>query len=102
MAKRTIMAVGAYVPHPEIENVDIDTKRSLADGDIIFSHPNLFLYPYEDYQGKPCLGDARSFQIKETISHWRQQILTANQWQQVSDGSLKEVLLDLIRTVTKK
>src|ERR1700728_1781584 len=77
MAKRTIMSVGANLPHPEIENVDIDTKRSLADGDIIFFRPNLYLYPSDDYQGKHCLSDTRSFQIKETMSHWRQQILTA-------------------------
>jgi len=71
------MSVGINLSHPEIEHVSLYSKRSLLDGDIIFFCPELSLSSYEDFQGKPCLSDAASFQAKETISHWRQQILSA-------------------------
>jgi hypothetical protein len=77
MAKRVIMSVGINLSHPEIEYVSTYSKRSLLDGDIILFCPKLSLSSYEDFQGKPSLSDAGSFQVKEMISHWRQQILSA-------------------------
>ena len=56
------------------------SKASLLDWDIILFKPLIseFIGSYDDqYKGKPSLGDASSFQLKEACEHWRREIKQA-------------------------
>jgi hypothetical protein len=79
MSKRNIMVVGLELPWPNAEYVSLKSRRSLLDGDIIVIHPVLTneYYAPEPYQGKPCYDDSDSFQIRESIRHWRDEIVGA-------------------------
>jgi hypothetical protein len=79
MSKRNIMVVGLELPWSNAEYVSLRSRRSLLDGDIIVIDPVLSeaYYAPESYQGKPCYNDSDSFQIRESIQHWRDEIVGA-------------------------
>ncbi|WP_170978681.1 hypothetical protein [Afipia massiliensis] len=79
MSKRTIMMVGLDMPWPNAEYVQLNSRRSLLDGDIIVVHPVLSgqFYTYDQYHGKPSYNDSDSFAIRELAQHWKNQITAA-------------------------
>lgn len=81
MAKK-IVSVGMLLAADEVEHVAFDTKASLLDWDIILFRPDIhdftsYDYDMSDYLGKPCLGDHKSFTLKEASAHWRREIKEA-------------------------
>jgi hypothetical protein len=79
MSKRSIMVVGLELPWPNAEYVSLRSRRSLLDGDILVIHPVLddLYHAPESHLGKPCYSDSDSFQIRESIVHWRDEIIRA-------------------------
>ncbi len=79
MAKRSLLVVGLSLPWKNAEYVEITSKRSLADGDIIVICPTILteFYTSDSYLGDPCFDDDTSFKIRECISHWRNEVSAA-------------------------
>jgi hypothetical protein len=74
---KTIFAVGIDIPADGVKFVRFDSDTSLLDADIIVFNPDIsgmYGYNYEHYQGKPCLSDHASFELKERLDHWRRQL----------------------------
>lgn len=81
MAKK-IVSVGMLLAADEVDHVAFDTKASLLDWDIILFRPDIhdftsYDYGMSNYLGKPCLGDHKSFALKEASAHWRREIKEA-------------------------
>jgi hypothetical protein len=59
----------------------IRSKISLLDWDIVLFRPQLGAYTTHisepHYRGKPALSDSSSFQVKESLEHWRREIKEA-------------------------
>lgn len=79
MGNRTVVSVGCQIPGGLGEFIDFQSKASLLDWDIILFDPDIgdFAHEYDTYQGKPCLSDNRSFQLKEAIDHWKRELSEA-------------------------
>ena len=78
MANRTLMTAGLDLPWPNAEYVSIRSKRSLLDGDVLAIHPVIDqFFASNTHQGRPSYDDDTSFEIRECISHWRNQISAA-------------------------
>lgn len=81
MAAKTIISVGYRIPHESLEYVGFLSHKSLLDADIVIFNPQFpYLsqhYPQESYMGKPWLNDHSSFQLQESILHWRKQLSDA-------------------------
>lgn len=78
MSKRTIASVGYNIPGTNVEDINIKSKISLLDYDVVIFDPSIYdFYGYgcENYLGKPCLDDYNSFSLKEHIDHWKREIL---------------------------
>ena len=81
MAKR-IVTVGFEIPGQSESYLPLDSDQSLLDYDIIGFTPDILALSMsggEYYQGKPCLSDTASFNLKEKASRWKQELLTAFQ-----------------------
>lgn len=81
MAKK-IVSVGMLLAADEVDHVAFDTKASLLDWDIILFRPDIddfttYDYSMSNYLGKQCLGDHKSFALKEASAHWRREIKEA-------------------------
>jgi len=76
---RSIVSVGFEIPGGKAKYTSLSSKLSLLDYDIAVFNPGIGeFYGYgEQYLGKPCLSDSGSFQLKETLEHWRREILEA-------------------------
>jgi hypothetical protein len=75
---RTVLAVGLEIPGDGAEEVSILSDRSLLDADLIIFNPEIpKLYGTTSHQGKRCLDDDDSFQLKEAIAHWRRELAAA-------------------------
>lgn len=75
-----IVIIGTSLPHDEVEFVSLHSQNSLLDYDISVFNPDIssfYGYPTDYYLGKPSLSDTESFDLKEKLSHWRQEILGA-------------------------
>lgn len=78
MAKKNIASVGLYLPQGEIDYVELGSKKSLLEYDIIFFYPDLGeFYASEEYGGQPCYSQASSTRVSQVISHWRNQLTSA-------------------------
>lgn len=79
MADRKVISIGCQLPGGVAESHAFDSRTSLLDWDIIVFVPDIdgMLGYYEDYQGKPCLDDSRSFRLREASSHWKREIKEA-------------------------
>lgn len=74
---KTIFAVGIDVPSDGLKYVQFDSDTSLLDADIVVFNPDMsgmYGYGYDHYQGKPCLSDHASFELKERLDHWRREL----------------------------
>src|SRR6266581_4128107 len=88
MAK-TILSVGFQVPGGETELVNLLSKRSLLDADVVIFSPEIpYTYGSTTYLGKTCLSDDASFRVKEALAHWRRELAAS-----VDAGKLVVVLL---------
>lgn len=76
MAKRFI-SVGYDLPSHDVEDVELTSKQSLLDADVILFEPNIWAGSDDEYQGKPALSNTASHTWKEAIQHWRQEISDA-------------------------
>lgn len=80
MAKSSICSIGMSFPHDDVTFLDFHSGASLLDADIILFSPSL---QYETsslnptYQGKPNLSDTSSAQNRDSLKHWRSQLLEA-------------------------
>jgi hypothetical protein len=76
---KNIVTIGMEIPGGQTTYVLVNSKSSLLDYDIAVINPHInALYGYhEEYQGKPCLSDSDSFQLREHIDHWRREIAEA-------------------------
>jgi hypothetical protein len=75
---KKIVTVGLEVPGGEVEEVDILSKRSLLDSDIIVFSPAIpNTYGSDTYLGKESLSDDSSFRVRETLTHWRRELAGA-------------------------
>jgi hypothetical protein len=79
MSKKKIASVECEIPGELSEYIEIDSKVSLLDYDIILFRPNIIsLVDYnESFQGKPSLYDSSSFHLREHMEHWRREIFNA-------------------------
>ncbi len=79
MANKKILTVGLRLAGNDSESHPFRSDISLLDWDIILFKPDIsdFLDYSQTFQGKPCLSDDRSFQLKERSEHWRREIKTA-------------------------
>jgi len=75
MSKK-ILTVGYVVPGHD-DYLAFDSKSSLVDADLIIFSPEIDTYFSQDtdYQGKTRYSQDSSFQVKEALSHWRQELL---------------------------
>jgi hypothetical protein len=74
---KTIFAVGIDIPSDGVKYVRFNSDMSLLDADIVVFNPDIsgmYGYSYEHYQGKPCLSDHASFELKERLDHWRREL----------------------------
>lgn len=90
MSRRKILTIGFEICDDEVEPSKFRSDQSLLDWDIILFKPDIsdFLKYSETFQGKPCLSDDRSFQLKAQTEHWRREIKSA-----VDSGKLVVVYL---------
>lgn len=81
MARKTIFSVGMEWPVDDVTEFSFSKNISLLDADIVVFTPcistNGGSYDVETYLGKLCYGDSSSFQLKESIDHWRREIKDA-------------------------
>ena len=92
MAKKKILTIGFQLCDENSEYSEFDSNLSLLDWDIILFKPDIKDYMYSSesmFQGKPCLSDDKSFQLKAQSEHWRREIKAA-----VENGKLVIVYLD--------
>lgn len=70
--------MGYEVPTDDIIEIELTSKQSLLDADIVLFEPHIASdYGDTEYQGKPCLSDRNSHIWKEAISHWHGEIRDA-------------------------
>lgn len=98
MAKRKILTIGFQLCDENSEYSEFNSDLSLLDWDIILFKPDIREYVYSRetmFQGKPCLSDDKSFQLKSQSEHWRREIKSA-----VESGKLVVVYLDELSEVS--
>ncbi len=98
MAKRNILTIGFQLCDENSEYCEFDSDLSLLDWDIILFKPDIREYVYSResmFQGKPCLSDDKSFQLKTQSEHWRREIKSA-----VESGKLVIVYLDELSEIS--
>lgn len=81
MSKK-IVSIGMLLAADDVDHVEFTARASLLDWDIILFRPDIRDltspdYESSHYQGKPCLGDRKSFALKEASAHWRREIKEA-------------------------
>ncbi len=78
MAKYRLFTVGFDLPGDDFEYVPFDSDQTLLDADIILFEPTLGAYnSYQGYSGRPLLSESSSFATKESLNHWRSEIVAA-------------------------
>ena len=98
MAKKKILTIGFQLCDESSEYCEFDSDLSLLDWDIILFKPDIsnYLRSYEStFQGKPCLSDDQSFQLKAQSEHWRREIKSA-----MDSGKLVIVYLGELRDLS--
>src|ERR1043165_3777791 len=101
MSAKKILTIGIELASSDTQFANFGSKLSLLDWDIILFKPeirNVYFYEYQQYfQGKPCLSDERSFELKECCEHWRReirQVVDAGKTVIVYLSALEEVYVD--------
>lgn len=74
----TILSVGYSFPGGEVEDVELESRRSLLDADIVLFEPAIpHKFHSRTYQGKPSLTEESSFKAKEAVAHWKSEMRAA-------------------------
>ena len=74
---KTIFTIACRIPGGFGEYVAFDSKASLLDADLILFSPAFrFYFGQENYLGKSVLSDTESFELKDSIAHWRRELDT--------------------------
>lgn len=76
---KKILTVGFDLVGDNIESATFSDKNSLLDWDIVLFRPNIsqittYAYGNDEYLGKLCLNDSKSFALREACAHWRREI----------------------------
>ncbi|TCN79878.1 hypothetical protein EDB62_101140 [Vibrio crassostreae] len=98
MAKKKILTIGFELADSESEFCEFNSDISLLDWDIILFKPDISEYIYSResmFQGKPCLSDTKSFQLRSQTEHWRREINSA-----VESGKLVIVYLSELKEIS--
>jgi len=79
---KKIIAIGLSLATDDVEFGHFEDKTSLLDWDIVLFRPNIdaitsYDYGNTEYNGKLCLNDTKSFQLRESCAHWRREITQA-------------------------
>lgn len=77
---KSILTIGLELASDAAHEEEFTSKSSLLDWDIVLFKPEIFQFRLgarEDYLGKPCLDNTKSFKLKESCEHWRQEIKQA-------------------------
>ncbi|WP_235920574.1 hypothetical protein [Brucella tritici] len=79
---KKILSVGFDLVGDNVESTTFSDKNSLLDWDIVLFRPNIsqittFDYGNDEYLGKLCLNDRKSFALREACAHWRREITQA-------------------------
>ena len=77
---QTIATVGFEIPGLKESMLDLHSRKSLLDWDIVVVLPDIssfHRYSVDTYKGKRDLSDDGSFRLKESVAHWRREILAA-------------------------
>lgn len=78
MAKKNIASVGLYLPQEEIEYVELSSKKSLLEYDIVFFYPDMGeFFASDNYNGVRCYAQSESAVVSDVITHWRTQLHNA-------------------------
>lgn len=80
MGKKNVLTIGLDLASEQAEYAEFSSKVSLLDWDIVLFKPDIEEYirgHSQLYQGKPRLGDVKSFDLKESCEHWRREIKQA-------------------------
>ncbi|UGA55309.1 hypothetical protein [Vibrio sp. VB16] len=77
MAQKNIVTIGFELNNDNVNHCEFNSDSSLLDFDIILFKPDIseFISYSDMFEGKPCLTDHKSFQLKDRIQHWRREIL---------------------------
>ena len=74
----TILSVGYGFPGGQGEDIELDSRRSLLDADIVVLEPAIpHKFHTHTYQGKPRLTEESSFKAKEAVAHWKSEMQAA-------------------------
>ena len=77
---KSLISIGFEIPgHPD-KSLSLSSDQSLLDYDIIIFRPDIsemYGYGAEPYQGKLCLSDDASFNLRQKAEHWRQDLINA-------------------------
>ena len=81
MAKR-ILTVGCEIPGGYGDFVAFDSRTSLLDADIILLYPKFEPHPLswmvsKKYRGKPRLDASDAIQARQSIDHWKRELMDA-------------------------
>ena len=75
---KQIVAVGCYVPDPDIESVPFKSNRSILDADIVIFCPTLKDYVTDStYAGQPVISQSDSVELKRHTDHWKSELTIA-------------------------
>jgi len=74
---KKIISVGFEFPSELVENIELESIRSLSDADIVVFKPKINFYSSERHHGKILLSEDDSFKITEESIHWRSEINAA-------------------------
>jgi hypothetical protein len=98
MSKRRILSVELNLPFAdEVEYERFNSDVSALDWDIVIFWPDASQFlnrTIENYQGKPLLSEAASFEFRERCQHWKRELGTA-----VEAGKTVVVFLDELQEV---
>ena len=81
MPKR-ILTVGCQIPGGHGELVDFDSRTSLLDADFILLYPKFEPHPFDwimskRFRGKPRLRASDAIQARQSIDHWKRELMDA-------------------------
>ena len=77
---KSLISIGFEIPGHSDKSLMLSSDQSLLDYDIIVFRPDvseLYGYGAEQHQGKLCLSDDASFNLREKAEHWRQDLINA-------------------------
>ena len=80
MAKKTVICIEFSLPGEDYEYAEFQSTHSLLEADIAIIRPDIsdfVRYDSDHFQGKRSLSEYYSFKLKDSIAHWRREVLDA-------------------------